>query len=118
MASLVAYDAGLADGGSLTLTAALTGTAVISQALIADTGLAAYAQARSTPHALPDSPLWGALFETCGVNEIQKQVALPGGGIHVYHRRSHGGAEVDLLIEKDSVLYPIEIKAIIPRSLR
>ena len=28
----------------------------------------------------------------------------------LYHWRSHGGAEVDLLLERDGRLYPIEIK--------
>ena len=29
----------------------------------------------------------------------------------LYHYRQHSGAEVDLVIEKDGLLYPIEIKA-------
>jgi predicted AAA+ superfamily ATPase len=29
----------------------------------------------------------------------------------IHHWRSHGGAEVDIVLERDRVLYPIEVKA-------
>jgi hypothetical protein len=76
-----------------------------------DTGLACGAQAISSPNAIAGHPLWGALFETAVVAEIRKQLALLVPQPTLYHWRSHGGAEVDLLIERDGVLFPIEVKA-------
>lgn len=77
---------------------------------IGDTGMACFAQAISTPAAIPNHPLWGALFETAVVNEIRKQCRLLETEPRFYHWRSHGGAEVDLLLEYNGVFYPIEIK--------
>jgi uncharacterized protein len=76
-----------------------------------DTGQVCFAQAISTPHALGGHPLWGALFETAVVNEIRKQASFLSSSPNIYHWRSHGGAECDLLLERDGILYPIEIKA-------
>ena len=76
-----------------------------------DTGQVCFAQAITTPHALGGHPLWGALFETAVVNEIRKQASLLSPSPNIYHWRSHGGAECDLLLEQNGVLYPIEIKA-------
>lgn len=78
---------------------------------IADTGMACFAQAISSPNAMGSHPLWGALFETAVVNEIRKQCRLLPTQPNLYHWRSHGGAEVDVIIEWNGVLYPIEIKA-------
>ena len=78
---------------------------------IGDTGLACVAQAISTPTTLGGHPLLGALFETSVVGEIRRQSALLPLPPRMFHWRSHGGAEVDLLLERDGVLYPIEIKA-------
>ena len=78
---------------------------------IADTGLACFAQAVSTPNALGGHPLWGALFETGVVMDICKQYGLMSPAPNLFHWRSYGGAEVDLLVERDGVFFPIEIKA-------
>ena len=78
---------------------------------VADTGMACFAQAIASPQSLPNNPLWGALFETHVVVEIKKQLALLPYSAPLYHWRTHGGAEVDLIIEHDGILYPIEIKA-------
>jgi predicted AAA+ superfamily ATPase len=75
-----------------------------------DTGLACSAQSVSSPSALASSPFAGALFETWVVNEIRKQSSLLAFPANMYHWRSHGGGEVDLILERDGVLYPIEIK--------
>lgn len=76
-----------------------------------DTGQICFAQAVTSPHALGGHPLWGALFETAVVNEIRKQASFLSSSLNIYHWRSHGGAECDLLLERDGILYPIEIKA-------
>lgn len=69
-----------------------------------DTGLACHLMRIHSPEALVTSMKLGALFETWVVNNIQRP------DINCYHWRSHGGAEVDLIVERDGALYPIEIK--------
>lgn len=77
---------------------------------IADTGLACWAQAVSTPAALGGHPLWGHLFESFVVSELRKQMALMSPAPRMHHWRSAGGAEVDILLERDGRFFPIEIK--------
>ncbi len=76
-----------------------------------DSGQVCYCQAISSPQAIGSSPLWGALFETAVVNEIRKQLLWMTGACNLYHWRSHSGAECDLILERDGVYFPIEIKA-------
>ncbi|GJL65357.1 MAG: ATPase [Nitrospirales bacterium] len=77
---------------------------------IADTGFACAAQLISSPIALEGHPMLGALFETAVAAEIRKQSALLSPKPQMYHWRSAGGAEVDLILERDGKLFPIEIK--------
>lgn len=76
-----------------------------------DTGFICYLQKISIPEVIGSHPMQGRLFETFVCMEIlkklQKQSLLP----NFYHFRSYSGAEVDLVLEKDGILYPIEIKA-------
>ncbi len=81
-----------------------------SKGYVADTGLACFAQAISSPSVLGAHPLTGALFETFVAAEIRKQCAVLPLRPNIYHWRSHGGAEVDLILERDGIYYPIEIK--------
>ena len=77
---------------------------------LTDTGLACHLAQLTSARALGGHPLLGALFETAMAQEIRKQNAcLPGGGAF-HHWRSAGGAEVDLLLERDGKFYPFEIK--------
>jgi len=78
---------------------------------IADTGLSCTSQAISTPSAIGSHPNLGALFETAVVGEIKKQISILSPRPNLYHWRSHGGGEVDLILERDALFYPIEIKA-------
>jgi len=76
---------------------------------ICDTGLACMLNSISTPTALGGHPMTGALFETAVVGEISKLLSIsPGAGL--FHWRSHGKAEVDLILERDGRLFPVEIK--------
>lgn len=75
-----------------------------------DSGLACHLMHISSANALLGHPKLGALFETFMVNDILRQLPLLQGRPAVYHWRSHGGAEVDLLLEMDNIYYPIEIK--------
>jgi len=77
---------------------------------IADTGLACSLQMISTPQTLGGHPLVGSLFETLLVAEIRKLGSTLGTPPSLYHWRSHGGGEVDLVLERDGRLHPIEIK--------
>ncbi len=76
----------------------------------ADTGLICNAQAISSPKALGGHPLLGAVFETAVVTEILKLSAAMTTRANMYHWRVHSGAEVDVILEKDGIHYPIEIK--------
>ncbi len=76
----------------------------------ADSGLACHLLRLSAPDAIGGHPLAGALFESAVAAEIRKQMAPLARKAQIYHWRSHGGAEVDMLLERDNVLYPIEVK--------
>jgi len=76
----------------------------------ADTGLACHLHYVSSPTTLAGHPMSGALFETAIVAEIRKLASVLVTPPVLQHWRSHGGAEVDLLLERDNRLYPIEIK--------
>jgi len=77
---------------------------------LADTGLVCHHAQISSPKSLGGHPLLGPLFETAMVNEILKQAGTLSGRTGFHHWRSAGGAEVDLLVERDGVLYPFEMK--------
>jgi hypothetical protein len=78
---------------------------------LADCGLAAAALRISSPRALSDHPTLGALFETAVVGEIRRLCTVLSPKPAMHHWRSHGGAEVDLILERDGILYPMEIRA-------
>jgi predicted AAA+ superfamily ATPase len=78
---------------------------------IADTGLACLTQAISTPATIGGHPLWGALFETAVAAELRKQCGLLSPTPNFYHWRSYSGAEVDIILEYNGRLHPIEVKA-------
>jgi len=77
---------------------------------LADTGLVCHHAQISSPKALGGHPLLGPLFETALVNEVLKQAGTLPGRTGFHHWRSAGGAEVDLLVERDGVFYPFEMK--------
>ena len=78
---------------------------------IADTGMACAAQAIASPNVLGGHPLFGPFFETAVAGELRKQCSLLSPRPNLYHWRSHGGAEVDFLLEYNGVFHPIEVKA-------
>lgn len=86
-----------------------------------DTGLAAFLQRISSPAALSGHPLLGSLFETHVVMEVYRLLSCLPMPPAMYHWRSHGGAEVDLLLERDGIFWPIEIRSstrITPQDVR
>lgn len=78
---------------------------------VVDTGLACTLLRIPSPEALAAHPLFGALFESFVVQTFRKQAERLGMLPGFYHWRSGGGAEVDLVLELDARLYPVEIKA-------
>jgi uncharacterized protein len=78
---------------------------------VADTGLACHYNRISSPEALSGHPMLGALFETAVMAELRKAVSILHRKPQIYHWRAHSGAEVDVVLERDNVLYPLEIKA-------
>lgn len=90
-----------------------------------DTGLASYLTRWLTPDALAVGAMAGSMFETFAVSEILKSYSNRGIDYRYcvsYYRgkdklkRKVGGedveieAEIDLIIEENGVLYPVEIK--------
>ena len=80
-----------------------------------DTGLAAYLTRWLTPETLANGAMSGAFFETFVVSEILKSYSNRGLDYRYfvsYYRGkdNHRENEIDLIIEQDGVLYPIEIK--------
>ncbi|HJP30536.1 MAG TPA: DUF4143 domain-containing protein [Candidatus Latescibacteria bacterium] len=82
-----------------------------SKGYLADTGLACHAQLLSSPAALGGHPQLGALFETAVAGEIRKHAGAMSMPPQMFHWRTNGGAEVDLLLERDGMFFPIELKA-------
>lgn len=77
---------------------------------IADTGLACHLARITSSEAIGGHPLAGALFETAVISEIRKLMAPLARKAACYHWRIHSGSEVDLILERDGMLYPIEVK--------
>lgn len=75
-----------------------------------DTGVACSLQRISSADTLAVSPLFGAMFETWVVNSIVRQASLLPMPPQFYHWRTAGGAEVDLIMELDGRVYPVEVK--------
>ncbi len=75
-----------------------------------DTGFACYLQAIDSYESLARSPKLGAIFETWAINYIVQQASVMDVLPKMYHWRTSAGAEVDLILERNGKLYPIEIK--------
>ena len=75
-----------------------------------DTGMACYLTRISSPQALATQPILGSMFETHVVMEIKRMFSAAQAPVNLYHWRAHSGAEVDLVIERDGTLWPVEIK--------
>jgi predicted AAA+ superfamily ATPase len=76
-----------------------------------DSGLAAYLTRWTTPGALRSGAMSGNFFESFVVSEVIK--SFQNAGIidpPIYFYRDRNKNEIDLIIEHDGVLYPIEVK--------
>ncbi len=75
-----------------------------------DTGLAAYLTQWSTPETLEAGAMSGAFLETWVISEIIKSYWHNGKRAPIYFYRDKDKKEIDLLIEQDGKLHPVEIK--------
>jgi uncharacterized protein len=75
-----------------------------------DTGLAAYLSKWRTADVLMTGAMAGPYFETFVVSEILKTFYNAGRNPPVYFYRDKDKIEIDLLIEDNGMLYPVEIK--------
>ena len=76
-----------------------------------DTGLLCYFVGWKTPESAENGAMSGAIFETYVVSEIIKSFINAGRDIeNLYFYRDRDGREIDLLIDEDNTLYPVEIK--------
>lgn len=75
-----------------------------------DTGLLCYLLRIQSPDQLLTHPLAGAIFENWVVTEYYKYYLSGGKEAPIYFWRDQHGHEIDLLLDKSSFLFPIEIK--------
>ena len=82
-----------------------------------DTGLACYLTRWNTPETLENGAMAGHMFETFIINEIIKSFSNEGKEyrFNVFYYRGKDNSEdreyeIDLIIEENGILYPIEIK--------
>lgn len=75
-----------------------------------DTGTLCYLAGLKDPAHAAAGPLGGAIFESAVLTEIVKALWNRGEEARVYFWRTSAGAEVDLVVEFDGKLAPIEVK--------
>lgn len=77
-----------------------------------DTGLAAFLAGYLDAQTLEKSAFSGSIFETYVITEIIKSFASNGKDIRhrLFYYRDKDKKEIDLLIEYNNIVYPIEIK--------
>ena len=76
-----------------------------------DTGLLCYLVGWNTPEAAKNGAMSGAIFETFAVSEIIKSWINRGyTADKIYYYRDKDKREIDLVIDDNDVLYPVEIK--------
>lgn len=75
-----------------------------------DTGLCAYLTGWNSPEVIENGAMAGAFFETFVVSEIIKSYEHNGKDAPLFWYRDFDNKEIDLLIEKNGKLYPVEIK--------
>jgi predicted AAA+ superfamily ATPase len=75
-----------------------------------DTGLAVYLTRWDNPKTLEVSAMSGKIFETYVVSEILKSYHNAGKQPPIYYYRDADGKEIDIILEYNGTVYPIEIK--------
>jgi predicted AAA+ superfamily ATPase len=75
-----------------------------------DTGLVAFLAKWQSPDVLEAGAMNGAIFENYVISEIAKGYYANGGEPYMYYYRDKDMKEIDLILEYDGQLHPIEIK--------
>ena len=75
-----------------------------------DTGLAAYLAGWSDSRTLELGAMSGQMFESWVFGEIYKSHTNAGAAPKLFFFRTNDKREIDLLLEKDGVLFPVEVK--------
>lgn len=75
-----------------------------------DTGLCSYLTGWTSPETLASGAMAGAMLETYAVGEILKRCWNKAREPRLWFYRDKAGAEIDLLVEHDGILDPVEIK--------
>lgn len=81
------------------------------KAFLSDTGLASHLLHLTEERLGQDPGLWGALLENFVGMELRKQAAWSKEHPQLFHWRTHGQQEVDLVLEAGGRLVGIEVKA-------
>lgn len=82
-----------------------------------DTGLCSYLTGWSSPKAIESGVMSGSLLETYIFSEIIKSYWHNGLRPNIYYYRDSNQKEIDLVIEQDNTLYPIQFKKTATPSL-
>ena len=75
-----------------------------------DTGLCSFLTNWNSPEALESGAMSGAMLETFIVGEILKSYAHNSDSVSMYYYRDKEKREIDIVIDCNGKLYPIEIK--------
>jgi hypothetical protein len=76
----------------------------------ADTGLACFLTGWTSPETLEHGAMNGAILESYVVSEILKSYWHNGIRPNIYYYRDTDKREIDVILEENGILYPIEIK--------
>lgn len=77
-----------------------------------DTGLAAFLIGCTSSEVLMNSAMAGAFFESWCVAEILKSYVNAGESPSFYYYRDKDKNEIDLVIEREGKIYPVEFKKV------
>jgi predicted AAA+ superfamily ATPase len=88
----------------------LTRTVKAPKLYFNDTGLVCYLTKWSSPATAMNGAMNGALLENYVVAEIRKSYENAAREPFLYYYRDRDGKEIDLILEGDGALYPLEIK--------
>ncbi|GMO23028.1 MAG: ATP-binding protein [Termitinemataceae bacterium] len=75
-----------------------------------DTGLPCYLTKWSSPDTIQNGASGGAFLENFVVSEIAKGYHNAGLEPYLYYYRNRDDKEIDIIIERDGLLYPLEVK--------
>lgn len=76
-----------------------------------DVGTLCHLVGLKDPHHAASGPMAGAIFETAVVTEVWKTLLHRGEEPRIYFWRTSAGAEVDLLVETERGIVPVEVKS-------